>query len=68
MIVREINWAGPCIDIGVLVGETALFYVIEPMGSNRRRRVKKGSPLIHVKPCQRCMDHPETNYPRGYEG
>lgn len=68
-IVREVNWAGPCIEQGVLIGETKHFYIVEPTGRNRRRRIKKGSiGMTHVEPCERCMDHPKTAYPNGYEG
>ena len=68
MIVREMNWAGPCFNRGVLVRETAQFYVIEPWGFESRKRIKKSDPSIHLKPCHRCVDHPNTDYPRGYEG
>lgn len=66
-MVREVNWAGPCIDQGVLIGESEMFYYIEPVGFNRRKRIKK-APLVHTSPCQRCVDHPDTDYPNGYEG
>jgi hypothetical protein len=64
MIVRKLNWAGPCIDQGPLIRETEQFYVYQSAGE---RRVKKTDPAIHLKPCNRCMDHPQTDYPRGYD-
>jgi hypothetical protein len=66
--LRIVNWAGPCIDHGVVVGETRMFWKIEPIGFERRARIFKSDPLVHLEPCTRCCDHPETNYPRGYEG
>jgi hypothetical protein len=65
VMVRKINWAGPCIDQGPLVRETAQFYVYEQGG--REHRIKKTDPLVHLEPCQRCMDHPQTQYPRGFD-
>ena len=64
--VRETNWAGPCIGLGPLRKETPQFYVY---GYGKRgERVSKNNPAIHLEPCRRCGDHPETEYPRGYEG
>lgn len=67
VIVRETNWAGPCITLGPLQRETAKFWVY---GHNIKdpRRIAKSNPKIHLEPCKRCEDHPQTNYPNGYEG
>ena len=35
-ILRIVNWAGPCINHGRVIGETAKFWVIEPMGFEHR--------------------------------
>jgi len=64
-MVREVNWAGPCIDRGTLTKETEKFYVYRSRGGRMFRISKR---KVHLEPCQRCMDHPETYYPRGYEG
>lgn len=68
--VRELNWAGPCIDLGVLTRETKAFWFFSRNGG-REERVKKdglrGKYHIHMEPCDRCVDHPKTNYPRGFD-
>lgn len=58
--VRVVNWAGPCIHKTVVrIG---------------RSRYKFGPDdfdyfiSTHKEPCQRCQDHPQSHYPRGYEG
>ena len=44
MIVREINWAGPCIDRGPLVRETPQFYVYQAHGKSAGlRRLPRAS-------------------------
>jgi hypothetical protein len=65
MTVRVLNWAGPCIERGPYLGETPQFYVYEQAG--QRRRARKSDVLVHLTPCKRCMDHPETQYPRGFD-
>lgn len=67
--LREVNYAGPCLTLGTLVRETEKFWFYSR--GARTERVKKdgirGRYLIHLKPCPRCMDHPQTEYPRGFD-
>jgi hypothetical protein len=58
--MRYVNWAGPCMRGYVTrVGRT-------------RYNVDDGRAYIyffeaHTEPCERCTDHPQTDYPRGYD-
>jgi hypothetical protein len=65
--VRQVNWAGPCIELGPLIRETAKFYVFQQHRNrrNREERISKGK--VHLEPCTRCVDHPNTSYPNGYD-
>jgi len=73
--VREFSAAGPCLTLGLLVRETARFYVYYPWISGRKvraqeKRTAKRTPAhyspAHVEPCNSCCDHPRTQYPEGY--
>lgn len=68
-LVRKTSMAGPCLVQGLLVRETAKFYVYrEWQGGNRyegERRIAKAYG-VHVEACRCCRDHVETNYPNGY--
>jgi hypothetical protein len=69
-LVREHNSAGPCIVLGTVTKETADFYFYRRSPDTPERRVAKlrrhgGS--IHAKPCKRCEDHPQTEYPNGFD-
>jgi len=64
--VRESTDCGPCISLGMLVRETARFFVYyEWLGgkrySGRERRISKTG-RAHVDPCPACEDHPESLY------
>lgn len=73
--VRRFSAAGPCLTLGEIVRETEHFYFYklrqfgyEPDPAVIVRKVKKdGERLVHSKPCVSCMDHAQTQYPRGYE-
>ncbi|MEZ6136987.1 MAG: hypothetical protein R3C53_18995 [Pirellulaceae bacterium] len=69
-IVRIGNFCGSCIWLGLLVRETAKFYVYadgcrdaKTINDHPTKRILKSS--VHLKPCKGCKDHPETNYPLG---
>lgn len=64
--VRQSNMAGPCIPQGVLVRETAKFYVFTSRWNGKETKLVKGW-KNHVEPCTCCTDHERTQYPRGYE-
>ena len=71
MSVRDTNWAGPCIELGEFVRRTPKFIVFVDRRTGEERRMggsRLKHDLIHTTPCLRCMDHPNTYYPNGYEG
>ena len=60
--LRMSNSAGPCLPVTLVkVNRTrasVLFYssrLDEPLWS------------LHAEPCTCCMDHPQTQYPNGYD-
>lgn len=73
-MVRHLSWAGPCIEYRLAsIGRTRYKLVKDP------RPMRDGSMytpapvfdyffMVHKEPCERCMDHPHTQYPMGYEG
>jgi hypothetical protein len=71
--VRQFNRAGPCIVLGQLTSVTPQFFCFDEWQggdhyvSKRVRRELPGrwSPN-HVIPCRSCRDHPQTQYPDGY--
>jgi hypothetical protein len=68
-IVRESNLAGPCIELGELIRETAQFYVFrDNFPPPNEHRIAKRKRRVHLEPCTRCEDHPQTQYPNGYTG
>jgi hypothetical protein len=70
MTLRELNWAGPCIDVGTVVKQNDKWWWVDNGQSRLTRKSKTsidGRYSLHTDPCARCMDHPNTNYPRGYE-
>ena len=72
--VRRFSMAGPCIVLGEVVRETEHFYfyrgsrfgIVGDTGTVRKVK-KDGERLVHSVPCPSCRDHPQTQYPRGYE-
>lgn len=69
-ILRDFSAAGPCIPQGVVTNETATALEVTVAGSvrkvlKRNRRFQTG--LLHTEPCRSCRDHPQTQYPNGYE-
>lgn len=66
--VRELNWAGPCLDLGVVVEETAerIKFIDRSGKATHRSGAKVRWKVIHTDPCERCVDHPKTQYPNGY--
>ena len=67
--LRELNWAGPCLDIGVVVEETAerIKFIDRSGNMTHRRGAKVKWKVFHTDPCERCVDHPKTQYPNGYD-
>jgi uncharacterized ParB-like nuclease family protein len=68
---REFNRGGPCSPLGLVVRETAGFFVYYKwLGVNRysarERRVSKTGRRAHVEPCPGCRDYTRTIYPNGY--
>ena len=67
--VREFSRCGPCLTLGPLVSETALFYCYQER-DNTKRRIRKRTEAhyspAHVEPCPSCRDHARTQYPDGY--
>lgn len=56
--VRVVNWAGPC-----------LTDVVEKVNKTRYKlewHEPKHFIEVHIDPCTRCTDHPQTMYPNGY--
>lgn len=74
-IVREFSPAGPCLTLGRLTKETPQFWCYEEWKGGDRyegaKRIAKRTETrysrAHIEPCQSCRDHPQTQYPRGYE-
>lgn len=69
VIVREFSAAGPCLTIGMLVRETANFYVyLEWKGGDRYGNEERliSKPKTHIEPCHSCRDHAQSSYPNGY--
>jgi hypothetical protein len=70
--VRKFSAAGPCITLGVLLRETASFYVYAPRHSGyddtpKQKRVGKDRyGMVHTEACVSCRDHNRTQYPNGY--
>jgi len=71
-ILRETNFCGPCIWLGLLIRETEKFYVFaercldpDKMANAKQRRISKSK--VHLSCCLRCKDHPQTHYPVGRE-
>ena len=70
-MVREMNTCGPCIKLGIVMRETANFFVYAvdahrmdgDIESFKKKRVRKNN--VHVEACVRCKDHPKTHYPMG---
>lgn len=74
-IVREFSPAGPCLTRGLLVRETAKFYVYYPWKGGRQfaateKKIAKATAgrwsAAHVESCPSCRDHAHTQYPDGY--
>lgn len=70
MIVRNFSPAGPCLEQGLMTGETPKFYVFTDRYNGRTRKLRKRTPdhysAAHIEPCRRCRDHANTDYPYGY--
>jgi hypothetical protein len=65
--VRKFSPVGPCIEQGVLIGQTAKFYCfVDRFERGNTRRLGK-TWAVHIEPCPSCRDHPRTQYPNGYE-
>lgn len=56
--VRVVNWAGPCLNDRVLKIGRARFKL--------ERYGFKHFIEVHKLPCDRCTDHPQSQYPDGY--
>lgn len=68
-IVRKFSAIGPCIPLGKLVKRTAKTVTFEERDGSRGTRggYRLQCGLIHTEPCCSCRDHPQTQYPNGYE-
>ena len=66
-ILRFSSACGPCLTLtdgaGLIVGETAKFWITELPGKERKRVSKSKG---HTEPCSCCRDHERTQYPNGY--
>ena len=67
--VREFSAIGPCLTLGELMHRTAstVVFRLADGGINRRGGYRVKSGLVHTAPCRYCRDHPQTQYPNGYE-
>lgn len=67
-LVRAFSTVGPCIVQGTLVRETSKFYcVADRFESGRVRKIAKTRWDIHTALCVSCREHPQSQYPNGYE-
>lgn len=64
--VREFSMVGPCIRLGEFVKRTPqrIFYR-DRDGAVTCKTSRAG--LVHTEPCPSCRDHPQTQYPDGYD-
>ena len=60
--VRFFSMAGPCLPATV-IRENRTTYTLNFYG-NKKLESKS---LVHADPCPSCTDHPQSQYPRGYE-
>jgi hypothetical protein len=66
-VAREFSPCGPCIEKGLVVGETAKFFTLfDQNGPNNFFEFKLSKARVHTEPCISCEDHPNTHYPNGY--
>ena len=68
-IVRRFSPCGPCLTEGLLVRETAKFYVFREWRGGDRYEEKESriaKDRTHIKSCHSCRDHAQTSYPNGY--
>jgi hypothetical protein len=55
--VREGSRFGSCNLLGELVAETSTRYIYRRRHTSQTAFVDKGSPSIHIEPCQACRDY-----------
>lgn len=55
--VREASRFGSCNLLGELVAETSTRYIYRRRHTSQTAFVDKGSPSIHIEPCQTCLDY-----------
>jgi len=55
--VREGSRFGSCNLLGELVSETSTHYLYRRRHTTQTAFVDKGSPSIHIQPCQACPDY-----------
>jgi hypothetical protein len=55
--VREASRFGSCNFLGELVAETSTRYIYRRRHTSQIAFVDKGSPSVHVEPCQACPDY-----------
>jgi hypothetical protein len=55
--VRKASRFGSCNLLGELVAETSTRYIYRRRHTSQTAFVDKGSPSIHIEPCQTCLDY-----------
>jgi hypothetical protein len=60
--VRFFSMVGPCLPATV-VRSNPTTYTVDFYGT--KKRVHRG--WVHADPCVSCTDHPNTQYPYGYQ-
>lgn len=74
-LARVWSSAGPCFlhgtaGSGRIKRETAKFYWVAevcPWKGTEAKPKRIAKSKVHLKPCNRCTDHPNTSYPHGYQ-
>lgn len=66
--VRVVNWAGPCLNGYRVVSVGKSRYKLDRGYGTRGLQTHDFKHFIevHIDPCTRCTDHPQSSYPNGY--
>jgi hypothetical protein len=59
--VRESSVTGPCVTLGLALGETGRRISYRDRHGTTRFVSKRWA--VHIEPCPACSDHPKTKYP-----
>lgn len=72
--VRVISMAGPCFTRRYLIRRNPGSVTIGHWSTNHPDPTvghliteRESYSWVHTEPCHSCTDHPETNYPNGYD-